>query len=237
MGIRSQKLSYINASAPDKKQIINSIISTIQSKSGRFLKRNTSSGIWECLTLDEAKKKTGQALREDAPKIKRMKIINAYRGRKSITTRGAHVASELFHLNNTARFVNVHNLNEQLQVAEARRNEFEGMKWQEPGKGHKPHWMGNNSHPEQNEQSLRQLMSIRSTTPMVTPRSNFMSTSTFIQKSPYSPTSTIPFCRRRQYMVTSPEALICRSREWNDEWRSYSRPCGNFADSTCDAPY
>jgi len=62
------------------------MVTTLQNPPGRFLKKNFNSesdhghghGDWECLTLEEAKKKTGQALREDAPKIRKMNVIHQF---------------------------------------------------------------------------------------------------------------------------------------------------------------
>ena len=78
--VQSQKLAYINADPRTKKSIIHTIANTIVEppQSGRFLKCNSASGLWECISMDLAKVKIGQALREDAPKLKKMSIINEY---------------------------------------------------------------------------------------------------------------------------------------------------------------
>lgn len=86
--IKMRKLDYIHSKANVKKNIISEIVemvTVLQTPPGRFLKRknnpdsdNSSEGDWECLTLEEAKKKTGQALREDAPKIRQMNVIHQY---------------------------------------------------------------------------------------------------------------------------------------------------------------
>jgi len=78
--VQSQKLAYINADPRTKKSIIHTIANTIVQppQSGRFLKCNSTSGLWECISMDLAKVKIGQALREDAPKLKKMSIINEY---------------------------------------------------------------------------------------------------------------------------------------------------------------
>lgn len=78
--VQSQKLAYINADPRTKKSIIHTIANTVVEppQSGRFLKCNSTSGLWECISMDLAKVKIGQALREDAPKLKKMTIINEY---------------------------------------------------------------------------------------------------------------------------------------------------------------
>ena len=73
--IKSQKLKYINSAPPAKKGIIRAIViavTKLQSPPGRFLKYNEENGVYEDIGILEAKKKTGQALREDAAKIRQM---------------------------------------------------------------------------------------------------------------------------------------------------------------------
>ena len=75
--IRTKKREYINSRPPMKKKIIRAVVKAIESQSppGRFLKEDLSyhsAGTrYICVTLDEAKKKVGQALREDAPRFKK----------------------------------------------------------------------------------------------------------------------------------------------------------------------
>ena len=79
--IKSQKLNYIQSSPSAKKNIIRGIVlavTKLQSPPGRFLKRNGDNGVYEDIGIEEAKKKTGQALREDAPKIRQMNVISQY---------------------------------------------------------------------------------------------------------------------------------------------------------------
>lgn len=75
--IRSQKLEYVNARPPFKKLIILEIVKAVKSQSppGRFLKLDPKTELYHCISLEEAKKKTGQALREDAPKLKQITLI------------------------------------------------------------------------------------------------------------------------------------------------------------------
>lgn len=71
--IKTHKLRYIKARPSEKKKLIKKIVELIynQSPPGRFLKKNAK-GSWERITLEQARKKTGQALREDAPKLRKM---------------------------------------------------------------------------------------------------------------------------------------------------------------------
>ena len=70
--VKFSKVEYANVKSPQKKLIIAQIIDEVNKKSppGRFLKQNHKSKEWECLTLADAKKKTGQALREDQSKLR-----------------------------------------------------------------------------------------------------------------------------------------------------------------------
>lgn len=72
--IRSQKIEYVNSKPPSKKLIIHEIVQAIttQSPPGRFLKLDSKTEHYYPMSIHEAKKKTGQALREDAPKLKQM---------------------------------------------------------------------------------------------------------------------------------------------------------------------
>jgi hypothetical protein len=74
--IRSKKREYVNSKPPMKKQIIRAVVKAIENQCppGRFLKEDLSYSAgtrYICVTLDEAKKKAGQALREDAPRFKK----------------------------------------------------------------------------------------------------------------------------------------------------------------------
>lgn len=71
--IKSEKLAYVNGNPREKKLIITKILSKIASMNppGRFLKENAQNNDWEVVSPDEARKKTAQALRENAVKIRR----------------------------------------------------------------------------------------------------------------------------------------------------------------------
>jgi len=80
--IQSQKLNYLSSNPTTKKNMIQGIVDAVkaQSPSGRFLKSDPTTELWHCITLEQARRKTGQSFREDAPKLKKMKIINKYFG-------------------------------------------------------------------------------------------------------------------------------------------------------------
>lgn len=71
--IKSEKLAYVNGNPREKKLIITKILNKIMSMNppGRFLKENSQNSDWEIVSPDEARKKTAQALRENAVKIRR----------------------------------------------------------------------------------------------------------------------------------------------------------------------
>lgn len=68
--IAEHKHEYLTSDPGEKKRIIRRIVQAALSR-GRFLKQDPQSELWICITFDEARKKVGQALRENAPAIKR----------------------------------------------------------------------------------------------------------------------------------------------------------------------
>jgi len=70
--IQSNKQSYIDADPGEKKRIIKRIVEIVI-KRGRFLKQDSKAEMWIPITIDEARRKTGQALRENAPAIKKQR--------------------------------------------------------------------------------------------------------------------------------------------------------------------
>ena len=70
--IKSEKLAYVNGNPREKKFIISKILNKIESMKppGRFLKEGKNNN-WELVCPDEARKKTAQALRENAVKIRK----------------------------------------------------------------------------------------------------------------------------------------------------------------------
>ncbi len=187
--IQTQKLSYINANPPEKKKIIYAIVSTIRSKSGRFLKRDTSSGLWKCLTLDEAKKKTGQALREDAPKIKRMSISNECGGHSLVLSGQV-----------PAGFVDTQELEQPDRIKITHREQYNNMglgcNHHVKEEAHKP-LLAAQRIPERNDQSLLKHCVTNHTNPSMTaPRLSFAPASPFLHRNPFSlhiHTSNVPF--------------------------------------------
>jgi len=80
--VKNYKMEYFRSPAPAKKQIIQVIVDKIVGKNppGRFIRTDPKTELWECIPIEQAKKKTGQALREDAAKLKKMKLIQQYYG-------------------------------------------------------------------------------------------------------------------------------------------------------------
>jgi hypothetical protein len=68
--IQANKPLYMKADPGQKKRIIKEIVKTA-TMHGNFLKQNPDTELWEVVSSDEVRKKTGQALRENAPEIKR----------------------------------------------------------------------------------------------------------------------------------------------------------------------
>mmetsp|Transcript_17657 Transcript_17657/g.26374 ORF Transcript_17657/g.26374 Transcript_17657/m.26374 type:complete len:331 (+) Transcript_17657:495-1487(+) len=73
--VKQYKQEYVNSPAPMKKQIIVNIIGKVvnQTPPGRFLKLDNKAKQWQCIRYFDAKKKTGQALREDQSKLRTVK--------------------------------------------------------------------------------------------------------------------------------------------------------------------
>lgn len=67
--IQHYKLQYVNSDPVQKKRIIKHVFN-IAKQYGRFLKLDPSTEKWTIVDGEESKKKVGQALRENAPKIK-----------------------------------------------------------------------------------------------------------------------------------------------------------------------
>ena len=72
--VHANKESYVNAKAPEKKRLIKKIVEITKANGHRFLKQDPSTKLWTTLSHDEAKKKTAQALRENAPIIKKQQL-------------------------------------------------------------------------------------------------------------------------------------------------------------------
>lgn len=68
--IQANKAIYLKADPGEKKRIIRRIVEKAQTH-GRFLKQDPDSELWTKISSDEARKKTGQALRENGPAIKK----------------------------------------------------------------------------------------------------------------------------------------------------------------------
>lgn len=72
--IRKYKVRYVSSTSTEKKKIIKDLVKIVENQSppGRFLKIIPETGMYIQMSYNEAKKKIGQALREDAPKIRQM---------------------------------------------------------------------------------------------------------------------------------------------------------------------
>lgn len=70
--VATHKGTYVSSSHKDKKNIKLRIVQQIQNRcpSGRFLHKNNMTSLWNCMNQKEALRKTGQALREDAPRMR-----------------------------------------------------------------------------------------------------------------------------------------------------------------------
>lgn len=71
--IHKYKHHYIHTGPSEKKLITKRIVEEVQLRDppGRFLKQNHETELWDCLDIDKVLKKTGQALREKAPELKK----------------------------------------------------------------------------------------------------------------------------------------------------------------------
>lgn len=71
--IARYKHHYIHTGPSEKKLITKKIVEDVQLRTppGRFLKQNNDTELWDCLDMDKVLKKTGQALREKAPELKK----------------------------------------------------------------------------------------------------------------------------------------------------------------------
>jgi hypothetical protein len=71
--IHKYKHHYIHTGPSEKKLITKKIVEEVQQRNppGRFLKQSNETELWDCLDIDKVLKKTGQALREKAPELKK----------------------------------------------------------------------------------------------------------------------------------------------------------------------
>lgn len=71
--INKYKHHYINTGPSEKKLITKRIVEEVQTRNppGRFLKQNSDNELYDGLDMDKVLKKTGQALREKAPELKK----------------------------------------------------------------------------------------------------------------------------------------------------------------------
>ena len=71
--IQKYKPFYLHSNPSEKKLISKRIVQDVQNRDppGRFLKQSDSTELWNSLELEKVLKKTGQALREKAPELKK----------------------------------------------------------------------------------------------------------------------------------------------------------------------
>jgi hypothetical protein len=85
--VRSSKLRYLESKTQsEKKTIILQIIQNIEAQSppGRFLQLDAKTRKWNLASLEHAKTKTGQALREDGPKLRQIAVLSHYFGKEKV---------------------------------------------------------------------------------------------------------------------------------------------------------
>ena len=85
--VRLSKLRYLESKTQsEKKIIILQIIQTIEAQSppGRFLQLDAKTRKWYLTSFEQAKRKTGQALREDGPKLRQIAVLSHYFGKEKV---------------------------------------------------------------------------------------------------------------------------------------------------------
>lgn len=72
--IKENKVAYVHAKGTFvKRNIVQEIFQKTQSEGGRFLKVDPETEHWYCMSIEEAEKKIGQALREGGPSMREKK--------------------------------------------------------------------------------------------------------------------------------------------------------------------
>lgn len=84
--INEERRSYVNGNPREKKMLITKLLTRIKNMSppGRFLKGRPGLGTWEILPDDEARKKTAQALRENAVNIRKIYLPDQPKSKGSV---------------------------------------------------------------------------------------------------------------------------------------------------------
>ena len=83
--VQSYKLQYVNSDPAEKKRIIKCVFN-IAKQYGRFLKLDPSTEEWTRVSDAEAKRKVGQALRENATEIKKQNDQKVLKGKLEFQT-------------------------------------------------------------------------------------------------------------------------------------------------------
>lgn len=68
--VKKYQRLYLKAKRRDKPKIARLIVDTVRRRTGRFLKKDQSAGVWKDVGNNKAREKTSQALREGAPEIR-----------------------------------------------------------------------------------------------------------------------------------------------------------------------
>jgi len=68
--VKKYQRLYLKAKRRDKPKIARLIVDTVRRRRGRFLKKDSASGVWKDVGNNKAREKTSQALREGAPEIR-----------------------------------------------------------------------------------------------------------------------------------------------------------------------
>eukprot|EP00551_Chaetoceros_affinis_P012587 CAMPEP_0203681996 /NCGR_PEP_ID=MMETSP0090-20130426/44394_1 /ASSEMBLY_ACC=CAM_ASM_001088 /TAXON_ID=426623 /ORGANISM="Chaetoceros affinis, Strain CCMP159" /LENGTH=288 /DNA_ID=CAMNT_0050550723 /DNA_START=26 /DNA_END=892 /DNA_ORIENTATION=+ len=85
--IKENKEKYLKAGGTfEKRQIVREIMGVTQSEGGRFLKLNPENDKWFIISVDEAEKKTSQALREGGPTFREKLKMNSKEPSRTPTT-------------------------------------------------------------------------------------------------------------------------------------------------------
>jgi len=82
--IQSKKALYVKSDPGTKKRIIRDIVE-LATQHGRFLKQDPETELWVAISGEEVKKKTGQALRENAPAMKKLNKQKSDEMRRNMT--------------------------------------------------------------------------------------------------------------------------------------------------------
>eukprot|EP00548_Thalassiothrix_antarctica_P012234 CAMPEP_0194155048 /NCGR_PEP_ID=MMETSP0152-20130528/62990_1 /TAXON_ID=1049557 /ORGANISM="Thalassiothrix antarctica, Strain L6-D1" /LENGTH=341 /DNA_ID=CAMNT_0038861605 /DNA_START=72 /DNA_END=1097 /DNA_ORIENTATION=+ len=109
--VKKYQRLYLKAKRRDKPKIARLIVDTVRRRSGRFLKKDSTSGSWKDVGNNKAREKTSQALREGAPEIrendsKRKASANVVLMHHHQCTGPHHISHQHSSMTNTTLFTN-----------------------------------------------------------------------------------------------------------------------------------